>query len=1637
MRGFIPIAVGLALSFAAQAAAAACIAEAEPNQTPELATRAGADAGDICARGNATADDQDMIGWDVDRAGLWTIRLETLPGAVGNVQLVRTLPDASAEIAWKGDADPATGLAVSPPLLLGPGRWFLGVAAAGEPMRWRAYAEGGAPLPPAPDSAATSTATDAFRTRLDGTGETVEFAWTLTPTAAAPLWDLGLQAAIGENVSAEVYGPDGTYLLTLAGAPADGVATSADLRLAPGDYRVNLRGLSAGAPAILSAQAADGGDDEVVAEPDFDLARAHDLTTGQSLGGRLVAPGSDWDIDSFAFDVAPGGGQVVIAVDSRSPRPIDLTITDADGVALADTVTGTGSLRLGPYALPPGRYGVALRGNLGPGDRYTVTLDPAPPLPPGTEAEPNDRDGHPSPVAPGQPLRGTLTAGDRDYVALDLPADATGAIGWWTIRATGPGQIDMDLLDATGASVAGATGAPGAELPRLALAPGRHLLELQGAGPWMVDIVPATPPGPDEEREPNDAALDATELAVLTQAGGTLAMRFRLDHGGDLDRFGLDLAAPHRVALTVDAPAATAPVGEIAQATGAGGATLDFAPDPVDPARVVARWDGVVAAGRLDLTLRGYGVSAAEGRVTLALSPPFDGGAARIDGDPALTGVAANDPRVQGLRVTAALPDQRDGTLEPWVSDADWRIAPAPGSPGSFRLEAPAYLAPGAAITWAVARTRAGGAAVAVAQGRVEARDGAATVDPAPAAALPAPLLGAIDAARTAFGAVVSDPAAALFDGQIDGTAVDLTLAEPVAIDLPGAAPLPVLGLVATQSALAPPGSRLRRVRIEVADTGGFAPVWTGELAPHTNPQPVVFDTPVPSPVTGPVPGPVPARTVRLVPLDRWDGSAERATLSGLSVLTPPAALPEARDLALPDLGGHVVRASETDYALVGEGTAWPGSTVVFQTASGAPEWVMQFHDSRAAPLSRIAVTADPAAPPAQRIARLAVEASLAGPLGPWRPLGEMAFDPATGAGALALDPPVWARAIRFAADRGDGRVAMPGSVSVIEDRGAANGGTILGEWGALSPQAVREQMHPDEDPRGQAGGDTPVAAEAIASGAVATGWVSQTRPSAWFLIDPPPDARRLVLAATGDGARVALTDRTGASVPLTPDPGGQAAPIAPGQGPFRLEISRPADAIVVAWDTSLSVSTYTPAILSAVRDMAENLSPGVQAMNFVPFRASNAGDDGRPLMDRFATTPAEAWGALQAYPNRDSDSDAEAALIVASRALAAEDGRHAIVLITDASSPSARSAALWAALDAARPRVFALRIPTGTRDRAALAQAQQMQDWAALNGGFHRILASTDDAATAFRDLTAILRRPVPFRVSWRSETTLPGPGLLQVVAPQGTAGATGLSGDRATLVILDASGSMLQRIDGTPRIEIAKSILRDLVADRLPAGAPFALRAFGTGGRGSCASTAALPLGPLDADGARAAIDAVRAEDGAKTAIAASLREVAGDLAGAAAGTGAGAGQLVILITDGEETCGGDPEAEIAALRAAGVDVRLNIVGFDLDGSELAADFARWAAAGGGAFFDAGDAASLDAAVAAALAPGFRVIGADGAVVARGTVGAPAIPVPAGLYDIQIDGGDRAGAEPLPRIEVRPGETAVMTLPEAGRDP
>ena len=107
--------------------------------------------------------------------------------------------------------------------------------------------------------------------------------------------------------------------------------------------------------------------------------------------------------------------------------------------------------------------------------------------------------------------------------------------------------------------------------------------------------------------------------------------------------------------------------------------------------------------------------------------------------------------------------------------------------------------------------------------------------------------------------------------------------------------------------------------------------------------------------------------------------------------------------------------------------------------------------------------------------------------------------------------------------------------------------------------------------------------------------------------------------------------------------------------------------------------------------------------------------------------------------------------------------------------------------------------------------------------------------------------------------------------------------------------------------------------------------------------------------------------------TPIGAALREVPGDLAGSS-GT-----HVLVLITDGEETCGGDPAAAIRALKAKGIDARVNIVGFGLSDKRLKKSMQGWARLGNGGYFDARDSAQLARAVADAVSAPFRVLDAE----------------------------------------------------------
>ena len=85
---------------------------------------------------------------------------------------------------------------------------------------------------------------------------------------------------------------------------------------------------------------------------------------------------------------------------------------------------------------------------------------------------------------------------------------------------------------------------------------------------------------------------------------------------------------------------------------------------------------------------------------------------------------------------------------------------------------------------------------------------------------------------------------------------------------------------------------------------------------------------------------------------------------------------------------------------------------------------------------------------------------------------------------------------------------------------------------------------------------------------------------------------------------------------------------------------------------------------------------------------------------------------------------------------------------------------------------------------------------------------------------------------------------------------------------------------------------------------------------------------------------------------------RSLSDDLA-AVSGT-----RIVIVVSEGQESCRGDPEAAVRSLVDRGFDVSVNIVGLGLD-KKARRKISRLAAVGGGAYYDARDAAGLEAAL------------------------------------------------------------------------
>ena len=132
------------------------------------------------------------------------------------------------------------------------------------------------------------------------------------------------------------------------------------------------------------------------------------------------------------------------------------------------------------------------------------------------------------------------------------------------------------------------------------------------------------------------------------------------------------------------------------------------------------------------------------------------------------------------------------------------------------------------------------------------------------------------------------------------------------------------------------------------------------------------------------------------------------------------------------------------------------------------------------------------------------------------------------------------------------------------------------------------------------------------------------------------------------------------------------------------------------------------------------------------------------------------------------------------------------------------------------------LPFPAGKR-AATRAANKFMWGWATVNAGHYDHFAGESDLDQAFDRAFCLLRRPVRYTIEAQSRyETPPLPGLLAVELEEGVFASNAIE------LILDASGSMLQRIGDKRRIEIARDVLTELVGETLPEGVPLAFRVF-----------------------------------------------------------------------------------------------------------------------------------------------------------------------------------------------------------------
>jgi len=885
---------------------------------------------------------------------------------------------------------------------------------------------------------------------------------------------------------------------------------------------------------------------------------------------------------------------------------------------------------------------------------------------------------------------------------------------------------------------------------------------------------------------------------------------------------------------------------------------------------------------------------------------------------------------------------------------------------------------------------------------KVKARNNANVLNPYINWGVPYSLLGGLNVARVDFGAkrIISNKETQkglipevgydlyrLFDDEVSDRGLDLYSGREledfyIKIKLLGKKPLEIIGISLTPYAYS--RKTLKEFYISVSQDGKtYKEIYKGKLTKGKE-QFFSFDKPYL------------AKYAKLtLHSNQVDETKENISLGEWKVIAKQETLKleKAFNIASYKLGGHVVKSNKELGSYWGREILTKEKDVssgMFYKTDKNFYWVIAFRNERIAK-----VTSMKWIEPKRKdisIDNLKIFISTQTPNGPWKEIKEWNKK---NNNLYNFDKPTWVRYIKFVGEiKEDGYYRVPEELQIFEKKPDKNYQSILGEWGDRNYKSFYEYKQSESNKKLNiiTGNETRKKALKLNFNKEIKGKVSViNHEKDWYKITIPKKNNQLKLifkSQTNIDVDYQLFDMKNnliKPVKEIKEPLTHVFIFDVDKKNYYLKVKQPPISVIFAWDNSGSVSGFHNQIFKGVDNYIKEIQSGIDAVNLICFN-----DEDKFILSDFSDEPDNIREIFNNFDRNCEDSDAERPLKKSSLKLKNRVGTKGVIIIGDAIGGN--DTGLWDVLKEVKPKVFSIRVQTDYKDNYLYEGI--MQSWSRVNNGEYAVVNNGKELYKAINQATSILRRPVYYNLEIKSSYKKPlKNGSLKILNKK-----VKINNNFAIELILDASGSMLKKIKGKKRIAIARDVLKKAVTDIIPEKTQVAFRVFGHKKKGSCQTDLEIALTPLNAQKMNKVIETIEAKNLAKTPIAASLAQISSDL------EKVNGKKVIILVTDGKETCKGNPAKEIKNLKAKGIDIRLNIVGFAINDKKLKKQFASWAKTGNGEYFNAKDENSLENAIKKALQIPYKIYDKNNKLVAKGIVGEKTSIKP-GIYKVIIE--------------------------------